>query len=108
MGVSQLPTLYTEAQTARLLSPAGEPPISTYTVRRLRLAGKLGCVRVGRKVMYREDQIAAYLNSVTDGACQETTKTDSNSGTFGSHNRPAPQIGAGRGSTNPRDKRNAL
>lgn len=51
-----VPRLLTAAEVAEVLRchPA--------TVGRERLRGRLRCVRVGRRVLYREDQVAAYLD----------------------------------------------
>lgn len=59
-----VPRLFTDAQTAKLLSPEGDP-ISKFTVRRLRLRGELGFIQVGRKIFHSDAQIAAYLKRVS-------------------------------------------
>jgi hypothetical protein len=51
----ELPTLFDERQTAILLH------VKPCTVRNERLRGKLGYVRVGRRILYTGEQIRSYL-----------------------------------------------
>lgn len=65
--VTLLPRLMTEDEVAAYL----EVPVAV--VGRLRRAGRLGYIRIGRKIRISETHVAAYLKAAECGSTCETT-----------------------------------
>lgn len=100
--VLSISRLLSEDQVAELLD------VSVDTVRRERKRGNLGFTRIGGRIRYTDDQVAAYLRRGRVDPCQETEKTDADrSENSGSHSGQTAQCGAEPGSTPAVDRRDA-
>ena len=97
----RLPRLLTEDKVAELLG------ISTDTVRRERKRKRLGFTRIGGRVRYAEDQVAAYLQNQREEAspCRKISSALVPSGNIGSADEGTLPPGAAHGSTPTLDRR---
>lgn len=63
-----LPLLLTEARVAELLQ------LSIHTLRRERMSGRIGYTRLGSRIRYTENQVAAYLENQKVEPCHNQEK----------------------------------
>jgi hypothetical protein len=88
-----LPKLRTKHYAAECLD------CSPYTIDRLRRAGQIGFVRIGGRIRYTDDHLAALIKNRSVDPCQENDPTDQDSSAdTGSVNGTTALCGAEPGS----------
>lgn len=92
--IAELPRLYDESEVAAYLD------CSIDTVRRLRRAGELKSIKIGRKVRIRHDQLLEYIG----GKQCEIKSTKDKSETTGYRSDQAQPTGTEHGSTPKHDR----
>jgi excisionase family DNA binding protein len=90
--VAELPRRYTEQQVADMLE------VSVDTVRRERHRGKLGYLRIGRRIFITENHVRDYLERQSVEPCPSESALPK-SAAIGSANAPIPMPGAEPGLT---------